>query len=532
MAEHARTQRLRDRCLAAAFLAFLLAPLGAAGLRRATGSAAPAAWGAENRAAAEFPAAPADVGDWSHWPRRVESWHDDHFGLRVEMLRAHAWLAVFVLGRNPSPRLILGRANWMFTPPTSLDSWRGARPMTEPELEGWAKALESRRRELEKRGIAYLFALAPSKSEIYPEYLPARFRKQGPSRLDQFAARMGTDAEGCFLDLRPSLLDSKSQDRSEDRAYFPLGTHWTERGAFDGMAAIVRRLAQKRPELAEVPDVLAGTKPQDDLGDSLARQLFLGDRIRQAVQAVELDPGSRRELEIEPEPGTRNAVVTQAGTALPRAVIFHDSFGMPLPPLFGRHFSRSVYLWQPDIDWKVVEREKPDFVLQILSDRVLDLPPPSLVDAEGEARIRAQFEASTEVVLQFDPARNSPRISATRAGRVFVRGGGSDARVVCSSSSAADTFLLPAFTKRPGTRPVVRLVFESSVASSAGLFFQTRADPSYSRRRQLQFETHIGTNECIGEIVDPDFSGRLMFRPAQEVGTFEVRLLEVRLVPD
>ena len=76
------------------------------------------------------------------------------------------------------------------------------------------------------------------------------------------------------------------------------------------------------------------------------------------------------------------------------------------------------------------------------------------------------------------------------------------------------------------------LEFESSVASSASLFFQTRGDPTYSRRRQLQFETHIGRNELYAEIVEPDFSGRLMFRPAQEVGTFEVRAFEVRFAAD
>jgi hypothetical protein len=163
---------------------------------------------------------------------------------------------------------------------------------------------------------------------------------------------------------------------------------------------------------------------------------------------------------------------------------------------------------------------------------VLALTPPVPLDAAGAARIKQAYEASGEIVLALDVATKSPRIQSAGGGRVSVRGTGTDARVACVTVDMAETFLLPEFSVRAGMHPIVRLEFESSVASSTHLFFQTRTDPTYTRRRQMQNETHIGLNDLYIEIVEPEFAGRVMFRPAHEVGTFLIRALEVRLVPN
>ena len=52
--------------------------------------------------------------------------------------------------------------------------------------------------------------------------------------------------------------------------------------------------------------------------------------------------------------GDRNS-----GLALPRAVIFRDSFASPLAPFLSEHFSRAVYLWQNDFDANAVAEGAP-----------------------------------------------------------------------------------------------------------------------------------------------------------------------------
>jgi hypothetical protein len=64
-------------------------------------------------------------------------------------------------------------------------------------------------------------------------------------------------------------------------------------------------------------------------------------------------------------------------TALPRAVIFRDSFATALVPLLAEHFRRSVYVWKNAFDTAVIEREKPDFVIHELVERCLVSGPTS-----------------------------------------------------------------------------------------------------------------------------------------------------------
>ena len=57
-------------------------------------------------------------------------------------------------------------------------------------------------------------------------------------------------------------------------------------------------------------------------------------------------------------------VTEQPDTALPRAVVFRDSFGSALVPFLSEHFSRAVYLWQYNVDPEIVRGERASVVIQ------------------------------------------------------------------------------------------------------------------------------------------------------------------------
>jgi alginate O-acetyltransferase complex protein AlgJ len=56
---------------------------------------------------------------------------------------------------------------------------------------------------------------------------------------------------------------------------------------------------------------------------------------------------------------------------LPRAVMFRDSFCIGMMPLLSDHFRRIVYCWQYIFDYELVERERPDVVIQEFVERVI-----------------------------------------------------------------------------------------------------------------------------------------------------------------
>jgi hypothetical protein len=65
----------------------------------------------------------------------------------------------------------------------------------------------------------------------------------------------------------------------------------------------------------------------------------------------------------------------RSDAGLPRAVMFHDSFGAHLIPYLSEHFRRIVYAWErpdyPVFDGALVERERPDVVIQQIVERKL-----------------------------------------------------------------------------------------------------------------------------------------------------------------
>ena len=91
-----------------------------------------------------------------------------------------------------------------------------------------------------------------------------------------------------------------------------------------------------------------------------------------------------------PRPKKAGCVTEIPGSALPRAVIFRDSFASRLVPFLSEHFSRAVYLWQNDFDADIVEKEHADVVIQEIVGRHLYnfIPSPELVPDDLQRKDR------------------------------------------------------------------------------------------------------------------------------------------------
>jgi hypothetical protein len=360
--------------------------------------------------------------------------------------------------------------------------------------------------------------------------LPARYHKGGPSRVDQLVQYMAEHSSFQIVDLRAALLEEKRKDRGDDFTYFPLGTHWTARGAMAGLRGLIPELSRLLPAVAAVDNSNTSEERLDLQADSWAARLYLEDLLRQQVRAMSFAGESARELQSSKQGTGQNVVTDQADASLPRALVFHDSFGEALIALLGRHFSHALFVWKPEIDVALLESERPDVVLHVFNDRVLVTLTPQEFDAASRPRIIADYQAATQVALKLDCARNLPAIEALHAAVVSVRTETQAAVVACQMEHGGATVRLPEFQVRAAQRAIVRLEFESPISGSAVIFFQTRAQPSFSRSRQYQHEIHAGVNELYVELIDPDFNGKLLFKPSGEAGTFLIRALEARLV--
>lgn len=314
------------------------------------------------------------------FPAQFEQYWNDHFAFRTKLIRALNVAKVRWLHVSTSANVLLGRASWLFYTPQPIGQDHDCvRPFTTLELERWRLALEHRHEWLARRGCRYLLFIPPDKQTVYPEYadpgsLPLRTR----TRLDQLLEHLEEHHSPVqVVDVRPAMLAAKERER----LYHRTDSHWNDRGAFVGYTQVASTLTKWFP-MIEPMSRSAFRATVDARGGDLGMMVGLSER-EEWLRLEPLSPWRSR---------MTNDVVWPAGAVfplgkpfatecddsrLPRAVVFHDSFMLALYPFLSQHFRRAAYVWQDDFYPEVVERERPNIVLQELLERKLGTATPN-----------------------------------------------------------------------------------------------------------------------------------------------------------
>lgn len=288
----------------------------------------------------------------------------------------------FQLGDRVFNQAIVGRDGWLFfTGEQSVDDYQGAAVLRPGKLARMQRNLDRLNSQLLEQGIHLLVVIAPNKSTIYPQYMPEGIAVTGqPSRLDQFIAYMQANGKTPILDLRPALLEASQTQQ----VYFKTDTHWNAQGAFLAYQRIMQVLSVHDPALA--PQPLSAYR-EESVGMQM-RDLPPLMGLRDLPEATEvLLPVQDARLEIVstslPD-GRIIRTVTNTDRALPSLVVFGDSFYVSLAVFVEQHFSHTKsipFTYEPGI-WSLhwIEEERPDYVIVEITERVVDLSLPMLLE--------------------------------------------------------------------------------------------------------------------------------------------------------
>ncbi len=368
---------LAERVLVVAFLLGLALP--GAGLLAGHGDRDDV--GRENRSAAPWPDAPGAEGV-ARWPAAFSAWLDDSLAFRTALVRLHNALLVLGLDTSPTPRVLLGRDRWMFLGGEDhVDNARRSRPLTADERARWRDVLAARATWARGLGMEPVLLVAPSKSSVYPEQLPARLAPVAErSRLDELLDTLAPVID--VVDVRDALREAKAREL----VYYPLGSHWTGPGAHRAYEVLVERLRPRVPGLgAPWPRDAFRAEPHDPRGDNWATRLHIGDLVTQdTTTLVPLRAPGVRQLDAAAAgfPARVQLWVNDDDT-LPRAVLLHDSFGNALLPFLALHFSAVVAVphryVDPAVVRQVVESSDADVLVEeIVEYAFVRAPPPDL----------------------------------------------------------------------------------------------------------------------------------------------------------
>jgi alginate O-acetyltransferase complex protein AlgJ len=351
--------RYRDHILIGVFITTIYAPLTVHLAGNATSSAH------EKRKLATLPSTPRSWSALTEYPAKFAAYYGDRFGLRATLIRWHALALHHVFRMSPTDKVLAGRDGWLFfADDYSLEDYRSSQPFTTAELELWRTVLEEQHDWLAKRGIRLVIVFACDKHVIYPEYLPPGYRRNDqPYRVQALTDYLRTNSRVNVVALREPLLAGKGNGR----IYHRTDTHWNDHGAHIGYREILGALGMQ-PLAYEQENV---TTP----GWDLARMMGLDDVIHE--EDLRMTPATPRRAQVVEEDrrdenwNQGRVALEIADPSLPRAVVFRDSFGSALIPFLAEHFRRSVHLWRYDFAVDVIEEEKPDVVIWLMTSRRL-----------------------------------------------------------------------------------------------------------------------------------------------------------------
>lgn len=316
------------------------------------------------------------LGDPGAYVRQMNRYLEDHFGFRFHLIRINNTIK-YLMGLSASNGVIIGKNGWIYCNfDRILHHYAGSDRFSDSELDAFIGFMEQTSAGLEEKNIPFYLVIPPNKLTVYPEYLPDYVTKlPGSTKLEQLEKAAGRFATLSFLSLRPQLLAAKNQYP----LYYQTDSHWNSHGAYEGYRHIMQMLKKDFPNLTVLGADAVGLQFEKNYNRDLVRMLNLavpvpdlnGDRLtlknRSRITGItKLDP-----------PREKPKIVKTGLKDLPSALIFCDSYTIPMEPLFNESFKSVIYVKHDkmkfDPSW--VERYQPDMVLYIAVERMLAYTP-------------------------------------------------------------------------------------------------------------------------------------------------------------
>jgi|GEM_PF-1019362 len=477
--------------------------------------------GFEKRTLQELPRCALKWQSLVTFPKRMEKYYRDHFGLRDQLIAWHNLIHVRLFRKSPNDAVTLGSENWLFYNADHcladfLGLWRGNRE----QFEAWRRIIRDRQIWLADRGVNYLVVIVPTKMMVYPQFLPLRIREfAGVAILEEFL-RYVRDKDGGhgLVDLLDPLHELEPYP-----SFFRTDTHWNGLGAFRAYKVIMEDIRQWYPEITPLHEARIRNVSTEFRGD-LSTMLNLSSQLREQSVRVRISDPCSREIESD-EQGSLLRVESECVDNPHTLLMIHDSYGMYIRPFFDETFRRVLYTRThlPQLK-EVVARESPSVIVDQVAARYFSRMLGQDVEITNYV-MRKHWRNSKDLRLYIDrdgggehlrSRHHLMRISHDEKG-VLLHATGPDPHVELRfpHTPVPDSFLIHMELTSPGE-------------TTMQFFYTTGANPSFVPERVISRELKKGYNELLFRLPHPDIQGRLRFDPGMIKGSYILHSLRIK----
>jgi len=240
----------------------------------------------------------------------------------------------------------------------------GNAPLSDLDLGRWRRLIRSRQVLLADMGASYKFVIAPAKEAVLAQYLP-----------DEISLSVNRPAVQLYesQSIRSTVKYPIEVLRQlQAQSYSKGDSHWTDIGGLAVFKSIVsdwiEAFGLKVPEIQDYNQIL-----EEVMGDLAVHAEVRSPEI---VTRLKAKRENYRVVLNNRHPNRGNIIITENPEVTTRpVVIFRDSFSNTLIQYFAATFSRCVFVWNPFVDYDLVERERPFLVMNIMAERFLPIVP-------------------------------------------------------------------------------------------------------------------------------------------------------------
>ena len=258
-----------------------------------------------------------------------------------------------------TPKVLIGKDGWLFLDNDTnrvIDQISGKYILPTDFKERWFNLFSFRLEKSLSLGFKYFYSIIPNKENVYKKYLPEHISHSEVQPVKFILEGIPSGIDSCYL-LDELVIASNVND-----VYTKGDTHWNYVGALCGFNKIATMLGLGA--LTPNDYILSYLDVVGDLSSKLGINNF-GPKIsllKKSYCIVEDNGVSNIGKRI---------IFRNDDQSLPTCILFRDSFADYQLEFFASRFSRLICLWQPNLDYDYIAKERPDFVIQQQVERFL-----------------------------------------------------------------------------------------------------------------------------------------------------------------
>ena len=322
----------------------------------------------ENRRTTKFPVFQTD--STAAFIKGLDNYILDQLPGRKYMIRMNNLVQYTVFKQLVNNQVIyFGEDGWMFyIAGPAKEFYENHKPLTQDELKKIANVLIARNDWLKKRNIHFYMIFPPMPQIVFQEHVGLRMRRHyKQTKSEQLFEYLKLNTKLDVIDVYTPILKTKNAGLMNP--YYKNNCHWNYIGGYAAYCAMVNYIKKDFPNIGEPldsndfkwvvtedykPDLLRTLDIDKFYTFQQYSPSFYENIITDTIYPTYLDLWT---------PAPPACVITKRKNNL-TMLMYGDSYAESVLKFLFRNFSKTNFIWTPLFQPAIIEKEKPDMVIQ------------------------------------------------------------------------------------------------------------------------------------------------------------------------